>query len=73
MQKSSQISYGKPRRTARAAMKIDYPTITEDRKIQKGDHETKDQIANEYEKLYKARPGTPEYGMWTHNRYHENH
>ncbi len=44
---------------------LDYNTITEEGETLTDPEETKNYIADRYEELYQARPGTPEYEEWT--------
>ena len=53
------------RKKAKPKYELEYNTITEDGRIITDPQETKDHIANYFEELYQARPGTPAYDQWT--------
>ena len=53
------------RKKAKPKNELEYNTITEDDRTITDPQETKDHIANYFEELYQARPGTPAYDQWT--------
>jgi len=53
------------RKKSRTNNDLEYDTITEEGETILDPEKTKEHIANYFEDLYQARPGTPEYEKWT--------
>ena len=57
------------RRKTKANNDLPYDTVTEDGEVLTEAESTKEYIADYFEQLYQARPGTNEYKEWTQKIY----
>ena len=53
------------RKRSQSRNELEYNTITEEAETLTDPEKTKEYIADYFEELYQARPGTPEYEVWT--------